>query len=74
MTLLVAGVDGKNIWLVSDTAVSGGELEVQEREYELNVAPSRDGRAIHWGRSSRRSARGTGCSNASRQRSRKLLA
>jgi hypothetical protein len=46
MTLLVAGVDGKNIWMVSDTAVSGGELEVRDREYELKVVPSRDGRAL----------------------------
>jgi hypothetical protein len=26
MTLLVAAVDGKNIWMVADTAITGGEL------------------------------------------------
>ena len=32
MTLLVAAVEGKNIWMVADTAISGGNLEVRDRE------------------------------------------
>jgi hypothetical protein len=46
MTLLVAAVDGKNIWMVADTAIIGGELDVRDREYQLKIIPSRDGRAL----------------------------
>jgi hypothetical protein len=46
MTLLVAGVVGKNIWMVADTAITGGSVEVRDREYLLKVIPSSDGRAL----------------------------
>src|SRR5262245_34407978 len=46
MTLLVAAVDGKDIWMVADTAITGGELEVRQREYQLKIIPSRDDRAL----------------------------
>lgn len=46
MTLLVAGVDGNNIWMVADTTVTGGGVDVRDREYELKIVPSRDGRAL----------------------------
>jgi hypothetical protein len=46
MTLLVAAVDGKNIWMVADTSITGGELNVRDREYQLKITPSRDGRAV----------------------------
>jgi hypothetical protein len=46
MTLLVAAVDGKNIWMVADTAITGGELGVRDRDHQLKIIPSRNGRAV----------------------------
>ena len=41
MTLLVAGVDGKNIWMVADTAITGGKLEIRDREYAIKKSSPR---------------------------------
>ena len=46
MTLLVAGVDGASVWMVADTAITGGDIPVREREYQLKIVPSRDGHAL----------------------------
>jgi hypothetical protein len=46
MTLLVTQIDGPTVWMIADSAITGGELQPREREYGLKVAPSRDGRAI----------------------------
>src|SRR5262249_35909044 len=46
MTLLVAAVDEKNIWMVADTIITGGALDVRDREYQIKIIPSRDGRAV----------------------------
>lgn len=46
MTLLTAAVDGGNIWMVADTAISGVGIEVRDRNYQLKIIPSRDGRAL----------------------------
>jgi hypothetical protein len=46
MTLLVAGVSGSTIWMVSDAAISGGNLDAREREYQIKVMPSIAGDAL----------------------------
>jgi hypothetical protein len=46
MTLLVAGTDGKSIWMVADTAITGGDVAVRDRQYQFKIIPSRDGQAL----------------------------
>jgi hypothetical protein len=46
MTLLVAGIEGTHIWMVSDTLITGGNIEVREREYKLKIIASQDGGAL----------------------------
>jgi hypothetical protein len=46
MTLLVAAVEGPNIWMIADAAITGGDLSYRSREFELKVMSSRDGRAL----------------------------
>jgi hypothetical protein len=46
MTLLVAAVEGNNVWMVADTAITGGSVDLRDREHQLKVIPSRDGRAL----------------------------
>jgi hypothetical protein len=46
MTLLVAAVEGNNVWMVADTAITGGNVDLRDREHQLKVIPSRDGRAL----------------------------
>jgi hypothetical protein len=46
MTLLVAAVDGKNIWMVADAAITGAGADVRNREYHIKIIPSRDGRGL----------------------------
>lgn len=42
MTLLVAGISGENIWMVSDTLISGGALGTREREYVPKIEVALD--------------------------------
>jgi hypothetical protein len=46
MTLIIAAVDGPNVWMIADAAISGGDAGLRQREYELKAAPSRDGLAL----------------------------
>src|SRR5215471_16124682 len=46
MTLLVASADGPTVWMVADSAITGGDLEYRQREFDLKVIPSLDGRAL----------------------------
>lgn len=46
MTLIVARISGPNVWMVSDTAISGGNLEARQREYYPKIEPSDNGRAL----------------------------
>jgi hypothetical protein len=46
MTLLIAAVEINNIWMVADTAISGGNLDLRDREQQLKIIPSRDTRAL----------------------------
>jgi hypothetical protein len=46
MTLLVAANDEKEIWMVADTAITGGTIAVREQEYEIKIVPSKDKRAL----------------------------
>jgi hypothetical protein len=43
MTILVAGIEGMHVWMVSDTLITGGNIEVREREYKLKIIASQDG-------------------------------
>lgn len=46
MTLLLAGIEGTSLWMASDTAISGGSLDLREREEALKITPSDDGQAL----------------------------
>lgn len=46
MTLLVAGIDADNVWIVSDTLISGGAIPLRDREYQLKCVASHDGKAL----------------------------
>jgi hypothetical protein len=46
MTLLVAAIAETQVWMVSDTLITGGTIEVREREYQLKIIASADGRAL----------------------------
>jgi hypothetical protein len=46
MTLLVAAVAGPSVWMIADAAVTGGDLSLRSREFELKVMCSRDGHAL----------------------------
>ena len=46
MTLLIANVDGPTVWMVADSAITGGKLAYRDREYDLKIEPSLDGRAV----------------------------
>lgn len=40
MSLVVAGISGSKIWMVSDAAVTGGTVEPRRREYLPKIEPS----------------------------------
>jgi hypothetical protein len=46
MSLVVAAVDGNIAWMVSDTAISGGDIPLRERRYLPKVELSDDRRAL----------------------------
>lgn len=46
MTLLVAGLDETRVWMVSDAVVTGGDVPLRDREYEIKIVPSVDGKAL----------------------------
>jgi ATP-dependent protease HslVU (ClpYQ) peptidase subunit len=46
MTLLIAGLDDNKVWMVSDAAITGGNIPLRDREYEIKILPSLDGRAL----------------------------
>jgi hypothetical protein len=46
VTLLVAGTDGTRVWMISDAAITGGDVPLRDREYEIKILPSLDGRAL----------------------------
>jgi len=46
MTLLVAGTVGRDIWMVADTAITGGGADLRGRIYRIKIVPSHDGRAL----------------------------
>ncbi len=41
MTLLVAGISGSTIWMISDTAISGGGLALRQRTYQIKIIAQR---------------------------------
>jgi hypothetical protein len=46
MTLLVAQRAGSNVWMVADSAITGGVVDERQREYALKIEPSLDGKAL----------------------------
>jgi hypothetical protein len=46
MTLLVAGVGTKTLWMVADTFITGGALDVRSYEHQIKIVPSLDGKAL----------------------------
>ena len=46
MTLLVAGTVGRKIWMVADTAITGGGVDLRSRICRIKIVPSHDGRAL----------------------------
>lgn len=46
MSLVVAGVAGQSIWMVSDTAITGGNISLRERVFRPKIEISSDGLAL----------------------------
>ena len=46
MSLLVAANDGSQIWMLSDTAISGGVIHLRDRMCYPKIEPSQDRRAL----------------------------
>lgn len=46
MTLLVAGLDNSIVWMIADTFVTGGPLDVGAYEHQIKIVQSRDGRSL----------------------------
>lgn len=42
MTLLVAGISDDIAWMVADTSITGGTIQVRERENQIKIIPSAD--------------------------------
>jgi hypothetical protein len=42
MTLIVAGVIAGKGWIVSDTLITGGDIELRDREYQVKCLPAHD--------------------------------
>jgi hypothetical protein len=45
MTLIVAAIEGDDVWMVGDAAITGGNIGLRERQYALKIIPIR-GNAI----------------------------
>jgi hypothetical protein len=39
MTLVVAGLEGGSAWVVSDTLITGGAIELRDRQYQVKCTP-----------------------------------
>jgi hypothetical protein len=37
MTLVVAAIEGQSVWMVADTAITGGPMSVREKEFAPKV-------------------------------------
>jgi hypothetical protein len=46
MTLLVGGISGDSTWMMADTSITGGTIQLRERENQIKIVPSTDGRAL----------------------------
>ncbi|TXM64586.1 hypothetical protein FV226_26290 [Methylobacterium sp. WL12] len=46
MTLIVAAVAAKEVWMVADSAVTGGKLTLREREFTAKIEPAVNGSAL----------------------------
>jgi hypothetical protein len=46
MTLVVAGVAAGTGWIISDTLLTGGTIQLRDREYQIKCFPSHDGQAL----------------------------
>jgi ATP-dependent protease HslVU (ClpYQ) peptidase subunit len=46
MTLLVGGISGASVWMVADTSITGGTIQLRERENQIKIVPSDVGRAL----------------------------
>jgi hypothetical protein len=46
MTLLVAAIDGPNVWMAVDAAITGVGTETRQREFALKVIASEDKRSL----------------------------
>jgi hypothetical protein len=46
MTLVVAGVTSGTGWIVSDTLITGGTIQLRDREYQVKCLPSQDRQAL----------------------------
>ena len=46
MTLLIGGISGDSAWMVSDTSITGGAIQLRERQNQIKVVPSSDGCAL----------------------------
>ena len=46
MTLIVAGIRAGVAWIVSDTLITGGNIPLRDREYQIKCVSSRDTKAL----------------------------
>jgi hypothetical protein len=46
MTLVVAGVTAGKGWIVSDTLITGGTIQLRDREYQIKCLPAKDRRSL----------------------------
>ena len=46
MTLVVAGVIAGKGWIVSDTLITGGAIQLRDREYQIKCLPAEDRRSL----------------------------
>jgi hypothetical protein len=46
MTLIVAGIGAGAAWMVSDTLISGGDISLRDRHYQIKCIPSDDTKAL----------------------------
>jgi hypothetical protein len=46
MTLIVAGVAAGSGWIVSDTLITGGTIQLRDREYQIKCLPATDRRSL----------------------------
>jgi hypothetical protein len=46
MTLIVAGISASTAWMVSDTLITGGDIPLRDRQYQIKCVPSNDTKAL----------------------------